>query len=178
MDVCEVDVVDITVCSSCKDVGHKNEEYKFCPNSLWSLEQERVRLREKEKQGIIDTWIRLKDKLSKFEEFIVTNNITADQLNLCGIERIGKEDEAKLDYILENTLFDLQCDIATVLYEEEEKIDDPDIEIGDYISHVSLATKKIYGIVGSNAGNFWHSQSYVFAVFGTEILMRLWRLAP
>lgn len=143
------------VCISCKGKGHKRNTNKLCPNSRWG----KIRAMEK-----IENTDRLKKALSKFEEFILAEKITVDQLapaycsNWMEIERCGGILDGwkwKLEYDLRKKLIDLHYGIASLVYGH-------DFDKTEIVDYVSTTTKKIYGIVGSNAGKVWHSNSYIY----------------
>lgn len=156
------------VCKSCKGIDHKRNTSKLCPNSYWGKKRTTDRL---------DALLQLKESLKKFEDFILQENITMDQLapaycsNWMEIERYsGNRTKWNLDYYLGKKLIDLHFDIACKVYVTP--LDN------DILNIVSERTKIIYGIVGSNAGDIWYNtsytNSYTKAHFGTTKLMKFW----
>lgn len=126
--------------------------------------------------GKIEHLNNLKKALIKFEEFVLRNNITVEQLapafcsNWMQIERYrGNSMKWKLEYRLQKYLIYLHYDIACLVFKQ--KVNETDVDF------VSSATKIIYGTVGSCAGNFWHSFAYIQKHYGTTILMRIWNTA-
>lgn len=156
------------VCISCKGKGHKRNTNKLCPNSRWG----KIRAMEK-----IEHTDRLKKALSKFEEFILAKKITVDQLppaycsNWMEIERCRGLDRSKwkLEFDLRRKLFDLHYGIASLVYGH-------DFDKTEIVDYVSTTTKKIYGMVGSNAGEWWYGTAYGKAHYGTIILLKLWNI--
>lgn len=155
------------VCGSCKGTDHKRYTNKLCPNSYWGKKKTANRL---------ESLLQLKKSLKKFEDFILQKNITIDQLapafcsNWMEIERYrGNKNEWNLDFDLQNVLFDLHHDIACKVYAFPSPL-----EKNDILNIVSERTKIIYGIVGSNAGDWWYNHSYTKAHHGTIILMKFW----
>lgn len=153
------------ICNSCKGTDHKRSSNHLCPNSYWA----KMRTAER-----LETSVKLKESLKKFENFILQENITMDELapafcsNWMEIERYcGNTNEWKLDYELQTILFDLHYDIASKVYVTS-FVKDENLDI------VSERTKIIYGIVGSNAGCRWYNRSYTKAHYGTTILMNIW----
>lgn len=152
-------------CKSCKGVDHKRSTNRLCPHSYWGKIRTAKRL-----EGLVQ----IKKSLKKFEEFILQKNITIDDLapafcsNWMEIQRYhGNRCEWKLPYHLQNFLFNLHYDIACHVYNTALKND-------DILDVVSEKTKKIFGIVGSNAGDVWYNYSYTKAHYGTIILLNFW----
>lgn len=81
----------------------------------------------------------------------------------------GNSKTWKLDFHLKKKLFEQHIDVAENLFWV-------DIEPNDILNAVSERTKIIYGIVGSNAADIWHSEAYRAAHHGTVRLMKIWGL--
>lgn len=158
-----------SVCNSCKGTDHRRTTSRLCPNSRKEKDKTARRI-----EAIREDTRILKGSLKTFEDFILKNKITMDDLAPapCSnwMERDhyeGNSRKWKLVYYLRKKLIELQCDVAhdaAYKYLEENEV----------LNIVSDRTKTIFGIVGSNIADTWHSQAYHTAFSGTKRLMKIW----
>lgn len=119
--------------------------------------------------------VKLEESLKAFEDFILKENITMADLapaycsNWMDIERYDGNTYAwKLNRSRQSTLLRLHLDVASASYCA------PSPECTNILNNVSQRARIIFGIVGSNAGDVWHSHTYRTAHFGTVRLMKFW----
>lgn len=156
------------VCNSCGSHNHKRATSKRCPNS---------RFRQEIAAERIENTLILKEKLKIFEDFILENNITMDDLApvYCPkwMERnhfMSNKWAWKLDSDLKEKLVKLYQDVAENTYA-------CDIEGKDILNVVSERVKIICGIVGATSVDTGIGPDYHTRYDGARRLMRIWGVA-
>lgn len=152
-------------CKSCKGDDHKRITNRLCPNSYWGKLRAERRL---------ERLAQIKERLKKFEDFILRNNISIDDFlpafcsNLAENERIHEHmHKWRINFNLKKRLFHLHLDVASKVWETE-------LKENDNLDIVSQETKIIFGIIGSNAREMWYNYAYDEAKYGTCILLKRW----
>lgn len=165
-------------CNSCKGIDHKRSTSKLCPNSYWGQKRSADRL---------DILIFLKEKLKKFEDFILQNDITLDKLApvfcsnwmefKCYRGEYSRMEQLQLQ-AAKKILFNLHYDIILEMGMYSVYVKSP-LEKKDILNIELLErTKIIFGIVGSNAGDILHISNHIYKKIhhGTITLLKLWGL--